>query len=78
MSRTTRAFIAFAFGAAVVFTGLVLGAYVGDVQRAVHQATRHYLNPDALQAAATAFVLGGLVIEGLALHAWATAGRDDR
>lgn len=78
MRRTTRAFLAFGFGAAVVLSGLALTAFVGKVQGAVLNVAGPYLNGDEIGNAGTALLLGGLVIEGLALLGWIIAPTDDR
>ena len=85
MSRTVRAAAAFAFGATVLIAGVGLKIYPaetmqrwGALRGVPSYALQLHRETPRLTTAADALLLGGLVIEGLALLGWILAPRDDR
>lgn len=70
MDRTTRIVASFAFGATLVVTGLMLGVYSGDAARVWTDIMGSRFREKPFSDAANTLLLGGLIIEGLALHGW--------
>lgn len=69
-NQVTRVVASFAFGAILFVTGVMLRHYAEDAARASTRMMGSRFSERPFIDTANALLLGGLIIQGFALHGW--------